>query len=129
VAVECQDNQNISKQYFESAVKAFPGSDIDLHEYYELDLCTDDMFDRSQYIHDKAYENKPTLLLSGELDPVTLAVWAEEVTRAVPKSAHHVVNGIGHGVLFSEKCNWSLLNRYWSTSEIPKAIECGANDE
>ena len=39
----------------------------------------------------------PTLLLSGERDPVTPAAWAEQATRTLPHSRHIVVPGGGHG--------------------------------
>lgn len=38
----------------------------------------------------------PTVLVSGDLDPVTPAKWGEEVRRSVPNSVHLVVPG-GHG--------------------------------
>jgi pimeloyl-ACP methyl ester carboxylesterase len=41
--------------------------------------------------------DKPVLLLSGELDPVTPPAWAEEAKKTLPRSAHFVLPGIGHG--------------------------------
>ena len=41
--------------------------------------------------------DKPVLLLSGELDPVTPPAWAEEARKTLPSSAHFVVPGVGHG--------------------------------
>jgi pimeloyl-ACP methyl ester carboxylesterase len=38
-----------------------------------------------------------SLLLSGNLDPVTPPSWAEEVQRHLPRSRHVVVPGAGHG--------------------------------
>ena len=40
----------------------------------------------------------PTLLLSGELDPVTPPSWAEEAQKTLPNSVHVVAPGVGHGV-------------------------------
>ena len=42
--------------------------------------------------------DKPVLLLSGELDPVTPPVWADEAARTLPNSARFTVPGVGHGV-------------------------------
>lgn len=39
----------------------------------------------------------PTLLFSGERDPVTPATWAEQAARTLPHSRHIVVQGGGHG--------------------------------
>ena len=41
---------------------------------------------------------KPVLLLSGELDPVTPPVWADEAAKTLPQSARFTVPGVGHGV-------------------------------
>jgi pimeloyl-ACP methyl ester carboxylesterase len=40
----------------------------------------------------------PSLLLSGNLDPVTPPLWGEEVARGLSRSRHLVVPGGGHGV-------------------------------
>ena len=41
----------------------------------------------------------PTLLLSGELDPVTPPSWGEEVLGGLSNARHGVARGTGHGVL------------------------------
>ncbi len=41
--------------------------------------------------------DKPVLLLSGELDPVTPPFWADEAKKTLPRSAHFTVPGVGHG--------------------------------
>jgi pimeloyl-ACP methyl ester carboxylesterase len=41
----------------------------------------------------------PSLLLSGEADPVTPPRWAETAQRSLPRARHLVVPGYGHGVL------------------------------
>jgi len=38
----------------------------------------------------------PTLVMSGELDPVTPPVWGEETARHLPASKHIVMSGTGH---------------------------------
>jgi pimeloyl-ACP methyl ester carboxylesterase len=38
----------------------------------------------------------PTLILSGEIDPVTPPVWGEEIARTLPNSRHVVLPGTGH---------------------------------
>jgi hypothetical protein len=38
----------------------------------------------------------PTLILSGDIDPVTPPVWGEDVARALPNSRHVVFPGTGH---------------------------------
>jgi pimeloyl-ACP methyl ester carboxylesterase len=38
----------------------------------------------------------PTLILSGEIDPVTPPVWGEEIAKTLPNSRHIVMPGTGH---------------------------------
>ena len=38
----------------------------------------------------------PTLVMSGELDPVTPPVWGEAITKTLPNSKHLVIPGTGH---------------------------------
>jgi pimeloyl-ACP methyl ester carboxylesterase len=42
--------------------------------------------------------DKPTLILSGDLDPVTPPRWGELVLENLPNARHIVVAGAGHGV-------------------------------
>jgi len=38
----------------------------------------------------------PTLIMSGQLDPVTPPVWGEEIAKTLPNSKHIVMPGAGH---------------------------------
>jgi pimeloyl-ACP methyl ester carboxylesterase len=51
----------------------------------------------------------PTLLLSGELDPVTPPAWAEEAKRTLSRGLHVVVPGVGHNTLGAD-CARSLMH-------------------
>jgi len=46
---------------------------------------------------DPVVSDRPVLLLSGELDPVTPPVWAEQAAAHLSASRHVVVPGTGHG--------------------------------
>ncbi|CAM3623676.1 alpha/beta hydrolase [Corallococcus soli] len=50
----------------------------------------------------------PTLLLSGELDPVTPPAWGEEAKRTLSRSLHVVVPGLGHNTVGAD-CARSLM--------------------
>jgi pimeloyl-ACP methyl ester carboxylesterase len=41
----------------------------------------------------------PTLLLSGDLDPVTPPTWGEQAKETLPNSLHVVVPGVGHNTM------------------------------
>jgi pimeloyl-ACP methyl ester carboxylesterase len=50
-------------------------------------------------IHDPVASQAPTLLLSGEADPITPPPHAAELAATLPNSLHLVAPGMGHGVL------------------------------
>lgn len=43
----------------------------------------------------------PTLLLSGQFDPITPAEWGEEAAKRLTNSWHYVFPDLGHGALFA----------------------------
>ncbi len=53
----------------------------------------------------------PTLVLSGEEDPITPPEYGNEVARQLPNSLHLVAGGQGHGV-FNRGCIPSLIARF-----------------
>jgi len=56
----------------------------------------------------------PTLLLSGELDPVTPPSWAEAAKQTLTHALHVVVPGVGHGVTH-RGCVPHLVARFIAT--------------
>ena len=58
--------------------------------------------------------DKPVLLLSGEIDPVTPPRWAEEARKTLPNSVHLVVPGVGHGAS-AEGCVPQLIAKVLET--------------
>jgi hypothetical protein len=51
----------------------------------------------------------PTLVISGEFDPVTPPAWAEDAARTLSKSFYFNVPRAGHGSTISEDCPRSIL--------------------
>ena len=58
----------------------------------------------------------PTLLTSGELDPVTPPRYGEQVLRTLPNGRHLVLKGQGHGT-FAVGCMPKLLGRFLETAD------------
>lgn len=63
----------------------------------------------------------PTLLLSGEFDPVTPARYGEAVAKTLPNGRHLVLRGQGHGT-FAVGCVPKLLARFIDTADA-KALD------
>jgi pimeloyl-ACP methyl ester carboxylesterase len=53
----------------------------------------------------------PTLVLSGEIDPVTPPEWGESVARHLRHSRHVRMPASGHGVI-STACGWQLVQAF-----------------
>ncbi len=69
----------------------------------------------------------PTLLLSGELDPVTPPHWADRAAETLPNSRHLVIPGTGHGTLRAG-CVPSLIAEFLETAD-PRALDASCAEE
>lgn len=49
--------------------------------------------------YDPVQSDKPVLILSGDLDPVTPPSWGEQTAKTLPNSRALVAPGVGHGVM------------------------------
>lgn len=64
---------------------------------------------------DPVTANVPTLLLSGELDPVTPPSYGEEARSHLPLGEHRVVMGVGHGTMAAGACVANLFADFVET--------------
>jgi len=69
----------------------------------------------------------PTLLLSGEFDPVTPPVYGDEVAQYLPQSRHLVLRGQGHNVIGSG-CMPKLAAKFFETADV-EALEVACLDQ
>ena len=67
--------------------------------------------------HDPVRSDKPVLLLSGELDPVTPPSWAAEAARTLPNSLQITVPGTGHGAS-SQACLPELIGQFLARGSV-----------
>jgi pimeloyl-ACP methyl ester carboxylesterase len=74
-----------------------------------------------QDFHAAVQSDKPVLLLSGELDPVTPPRYGDEVQRTLPNSRHFVFRGQGHGVM-GVGCGPRLVADFIATADA-KALD------
>lgn len=68
----------------------------------------------------------PTLLLSGELDPVTPPRYGEQIVRNLPNGRHIMLKGQGHGT-FAIGCMPKLLGRFLESADA-KALDAKCLD-
>ncbi len=69
------------------------------------------------------HSDKPVLLLSGELDPITPPAFAEQAARTLGHSQHIVIKGQGHNV-FPQGCLPQLVARFFDAPDKPVEDEC-----
>jgi pimeloyl-ACP methyl ester carboxylesterase len=68
----------------------------------------------------------PTLLLSGELDPVTPPRWGEEAKKTLSNSLHVVVPGVGHNTM-TLGCVQALVADFVTTGSVEGLkLHCGS---
>lgn len=65
----------------------------------------------------------PTLILSGEFDPVTPPVWGEQIARQWRNTRHVVVPGIGHGAA-TRGCVMRMVRRFLNEGN-PRSVDPG----
>jgi pimeloyl-ACP methyl ester carboxylesterase len=68
----------------------------------------------------------PTLVISGELDPVTPPVYGDEVVKNLRNARHLVLRGQGHGGM-GVGCMPKLLGRFFETTDV-KALDAKCLD-
>jgi len=67
----------------------------------------------------------PTLLLSGELDPVTPPAWGEQAASTISPSYHSIFTGIGHGGnAFSTDCGANITRQFLRDPEQAPDTSC-----
>ncbi|GAA3913007.1 alpha/beta hydrolase [Luteimonas lutimaris] len=71
---------------------------------------------RPDDFHKPLASNLPTLLLSGELDPVTPPAYAEQIARTLPNSRVLVLRGQGHNVI-GTGCMPRLFAQFLDTAD------------
>ena len=64
--------------------------------------------------------DKPTLILSGEVDPVTPPSWGETVAEHLSRSRHIVAPGTGHGVM-ATGCGRRMIEQFLDSAD-PGAV-------
>jgi pimeloyl-ACP methyl ester carboxylesterase len=69
----------------------------------------------------------PTLLLSGDLDPVTPPRWGDVVAKNLSRARHVIAPGTGHGVM-SRGCAPKILARFIESAD-PEAVQTDCLDK
>ncbi|MEQ8839924.1 MAG: alpha/beta hydrolase [Acidimicrobiales bacterium] len=66
----------------------------------------------------------PTLLLSGEFDPITPPAYATDVARGLGRSIEVVQGGRGHGIWYGSDCIASIVERFTADPDAVLDTAC-----
>lgn len=120
-AIECNDNPLQPEEIHKQTLAAHPR----LRELLHLDAahnpCRSQVFDPADLLHSEPAPNVPTLILAGELDPVTPVAWGESLAESLPRAELVVAPRVGHAVLSSGVCAPSFYNDYLSAPNQGRA--------
>ena len=66
----------------------------------------------------------PTLMLSGEFDPITPPSWAKSQSKMMRHAKTYVFKGVGHDVLDSAPCSSFIIAQFLQGKEVIDNTEC-----
>ncbi len=109
-AVQCKEEVPFDQQsVIDSALKQYPEFAA-LASQHIIDACQAYGVKPASPIENQPVSsNVPTLVFSGEFDPITPPAWAEEAAKTLSKSFYFNVPRAGHGSSLSADCPRSIL--------------------
>lgn len=131
-AVECVDNPIEEESVYQAELKKYPGLSRYSQYDWQYNICRDPLFNNrhpvslEQLTTTELATAKPTVILSGQYDPVTPREWGMELQRQLGQRARfHTVGGAGHAVTVSGVCDASLFEDFMDGKIIDLAKTCG----
>ena len=125
LSVECHDAQPFDRERYLDAVRAHPLVAPYTGPVADYDVCA---FWDSGHAPPRFFEpvasTLPTLLLAGEMDPITPAEWAEEAVKGFPNGYLLEFAGIGHSVIDSDTCGVEVARRFLAEPERRPDATC-----
>lgn len=112
MAVDCRDHGISSREAYQQALEAHPrwrNYTADLWQYQACHLLPTAS---TPIASTTALPDVPTLILAGELDPITPVEWAQSLHHEWPGSQLHVVPETGHAVINTDDCVYQSLRSF-----------------
>lgn len=110
-AVDCADNPVLSEADYMAALVKYPLLQEYTRDQWRYQLCHSLPSESPLII---AAPQLPTLILAGELDPITPVSWARAVHQQWPRSQLLVREKIAHSVLGSDVCLLEHLDDFFN---------------
>ena len=125
-AVECHDRPTeVSDADYEKEWRKYPF----VHEYTQYqaqyDICRFWKSGRTNAAFLAPTQSRvPTLILNGEMDPVTPWYWAESITQNLERHYYFKIPGIGHGAADSDDCAAQLVKEFMAAPQKKPELSC-----
>lgn len=109
---ECKENGRFNMQdlykRLQIYIDKYPMLDWSEQGVFNPEICKDwlkDINQASKPYRKVVFTDKPTLILSGELDSITPPEWGRELATQLPNSRYLEYPNVGHSVLTSSLCS------------------------
>lgn len=125
-SVECMDNPIEDESVYRAEQKKYP----ELSRYHQYDwqyhICREPLFNKRRPVSlEQLTLTKPSLILSGQYDPVTPREWGMDLQQQLGERAQfHTVGGAGHAVTVTGNCNASLFENFMDGKSVDLTETC-----
>ena len=124
-AVDCNDAPQLNAATAAYVRKLFPLSGPLVAADWEYHYCRFwKVADAGRRFREPVVGSVPTLILSGEFDPVTPPEWAAATVKHLENGYLFQFPGVGHGVLDSHACAVELVNAFLKAPKTASSPAC-----
>lgn len=125
LAIECGETPPINEQEYNQTSAKYPKLQQYTRFDWRYDVCKDFSARKDlQEFHRVFAFDTPTLMLAGELDPVTPVTWARQLQQQARNSQLLVMPSLGHGVTASSECIHTLLHTFLDAPNVTLKQRC-----
>lgn len=124
--VECMDNPIEEESVYQAELEKYPLLSRYSRYDWQYHICRDPLFNERHLVSlERLTNNKPTIILSGQYDPVTPREWGMELQRQLGRRAQfHTVGGAGHAVTVGGICGARLFEDFMDGKAVDLARTC-----
>ncbi|MCK5918724.1 MAG: alpha/beta hydrolase [Cocleimonas sp.] len=115
--IECNENEIKNKQAYIANINKkylyYPTLKREQLAAIKEDFCTIwGKEESSASFHQPVVSDKPTLILSGQLDGITPVQWSKAVAARFPNSEYHEFQASAHAVIYNVSCVKDIVRRF-----------------
>ena len=127
LAIECRETAAISEEAYDQASAKYPKLQRYTRYDWRFNICRDFTVRSDLAEFNQVFDiTVPSLILAGELDPVTPSSWARELQQYAAHSQLLILPGVGHGAVASSECVHTQLRNFLDGPEQQLPERCEA---